>query len=74
MGLEVQDAEGVLSDSVCLQTTCGAEVQEDWMLGVSFQISLCLQEGTEQECWRQCRPVCGSGPGSQAECHARGLG
>ena len=46
----------------------------DSILGVSFQVGLSLQEGTGQEFWRQCRPVGGSGPGIQAECHAGGLG
>ena len=70
----MQGEEGVFTDSVFLQATCGAEVQVDWMLGFSFQVGLSLKKGTGQECWRQCRPVGGSDPGSEAECYAGGLG
>ena len=41
----MQGEEGVFTDSVFLQATCGAEIQVDWMLGVSFQVGLTLQQG-----------------------------
>ena len=35
----------MLTEFVCLQATCGTEVQADWILRVSFQVGLSLQQG-----------------------------
>ena len=41
----MEGEERVLTEFVCLQATCGTEVQVDWILRVSFQVGLSLQQG-----------------------------
>ena len=48
--LVVQGEQEPLTNSLCLQVTCGIEGQVDWRLGVSLQVGLFLHQGTGQEC------------------------